>query len=75
MKEKRIETIAELENALEGIESGEGLSTFVEGHGLNSHRFRGDCGIFDEGAGRGKPRIESSLRLDPLSEEWIGKAP
>ena len=40
MKEKRIETIAELENALEEIESGEGLSTFVEGHGLNSHRFR-----------------------------------
>ena len=40
MKEKRIEAIAELENALEEIESGEGLSTFVEGHGLQSHRFR-----------------------------------
>ena len=40
MEEKRRETIAELENALEEIESGEGLSTFVEGHGLNSHRFR-----------------------------------
>ena len=40
MKEKRIETIAELENALEEIESEEGLSTFVEGHGLHSHRFR-----------------------------------
>ena len=40
MKENRIETIAELENALEEIESGEGLSTFVEGHGLHSHRFR-----------------------------------
>ena len=39
MEEKRRETIAELENALEEIESGEGLSTFVEGHGLNSHRF------------------------------------
>ena len=40
MEEKRIEAIAELENALEEIESGEGLSTFVEGHGLQSHRFR-----------------------------------
>jgi len=40
MKEKRIETIAKLQNALEEIESGEGLSTFVEGHGLQSHRFR-----------------------------------
>ena len=40
MEEKRIAAIAELENALEEIESGEGLSTFVEGHGLQSHRFR-----------------------------------
>lgn len=40
MKEKRIEAIAGLENALEEIESGEGLSTFVEGHGLQSRRFR-----------------------------------
>ena len=40
MEEKRRETIAELENALEEIESGDGLLTFVEGHGLNSHRFR-----------------------------------
>ena len=40
MKEKRIEAIAELENALDEIKSGEGLSTFVEGHGLQSHRFR-----------------------------------
>ncbi len=40
MEEKRRKTIAELENALEEIESGEGLSTFVEGHGLQSLRFR-----------------------------------
>ena len=40
MEEKRIAAIAELENALDEIESGEGLSTFVEGHGLQSHRFR-----------------------------------
>ena len=40
MEEKRIEAIAALENALEEIESGGGLSTFVEGHGLQSHRFR-----------------------------------
>jgi len=40
MKEKRIEAIASLENALDEIESGEGLSTFVEGHGLQSRRFR-----------------------------------
>ncbi len=31
---------ARLENALEEIKSGEGLSTFVEGHGLQSRRFR-----------------------------------
>ena len=42
MKEKRIEAIAWLEEALAEIESGEGLSTFVEGHGLQSHRFRFD---------------------------------
>ena len=40
MNQKRIEAIAGLENALNEIESGEGLSTFVEGHGLQSHRFR-----------------------------------
>lgn len=40
MNEKRIEAIAKLENALNELESGEGLSTFVEGHGLQSHRFR-----------------------------------
>lgn len=34
MNEKRIEAIAKLENALNELESGEGLSTFVEGHGL-----------------------------------------
>jgi len=40
MKEKRAEAVAGLEDALEEIESGEGLSTFVEGHGLQSRRFR-----------------------------------
>ena len=36
----RTEAIAELEEALGEIEGGEGLSTFVEGHGLQSRRFR-----------------------------------
>lgn len=36
MNQKRIEAIAGLENALNEIESGEGLSTFVEGHGTLS---------------------------------------
>jgi hypothetical protein len=40
LKEKRMEALAGLEDALEEIESGEGLSTFVEGHGLQSRRFR-----------------------------------
>jgi hypothetical protein len=40
LKEKRMEAVAGLEDALEEIESGEGLSTFVEGHGLQSRRFR-----------------------------------
>ena len=40
MEKERIEAVASLENALEEIKSGEGLSTFVEGHGLQSHRFR-----------------------------------
>lgn len=39
-KEKRMEVLAGLEDALEEIESGEGLSTFVEGHGFQSRRFR-----------------------------------
>ena len=40
IKEKRMEALARLEEALEEIKSGEGLSTFVEGHGLQSRRFR-----------------------------------
>jgi len=40
IEEKREEARAGLEAALEELESGEGLSTFVEGHGLQSHRFR-----------------------------------
>ncbi len=40
MEKERIEAVASLENALEEIKSGEGLSTFVEGHGLQSRRFR-----------------------------------
>ena len=40
MKEQRMEAVAGLEAALDEIESGEGLSTFVEGHGLQSRRFR-----------------------------------
>ena len=40
MEKERIEAVAGLENALEEIKSGEGLSTFVEGHGLQSRRFR-----------------------------------
>ena len=38
--EKRLEALAALEDALEEIEGGDGLSTFVEGHGLQSRRFR-----------------------------------
>ena len=40
VERERIEAVAGLENALEEIKSGEGLSTFVEGHGLQSRRFR-----------------------------------
>ena len=40
LKEKRMEALAGLEEALEEIKSGEGLSTFVEGHGMQSRRFR-----------------------------------
>ena len=40
MERERIEAVAGLETALEEIKSGEGLSTFVEGHGLQSRRFR-----------------------------------
>ena len=40
IKEKRMEALAGLEEALEEIKNGEGLSTFVEGHGLQSRRFR-----------------------------------
>lgn len=40
VKEKRAEALVALEDALDEIDSGEGLSTFVEGHGLQSRRFR-----------------------------------
>ena len=40
LEKERIEAVAGLETALEEIKSGEGLSTFVEGHGLQSRRFR-----------------------------------
>ena len=40
IKEKRMEALAGLEEALEEIQNGEGLSTFVDGHGLQSRRFR-----------------------------------
>ena len=40
LEEKRAEALVELEGALEEIESGEGLSTFVEGHGIQSRVFR-----------------------------------
>lgn len=37
--EKREETVAELQAALDGLNGGEGLSRFVGGHGLMSRRF------------------------------------
>ena len=37
---ERAEAVAGLEDALGEIEGGVGLSTFVEGHGLQSRRFR-----------------------------------
>ena len=40
LEERRAEALVELEDALEEIESGEGLSTFVEGHGIQSRVFR-----------------------------------
>lgn len=40
LREKREEALAALEDALDEVDSGEGLSTFVEGHGLQSRRFR-----------------------------------
>ena len=40
LEERRAETLVELEGALEEIESGEGLSMFVEGHGIQSRVFR-----------------------------------
>ena len=40
IKEKRMEALAGLEEALEESQNGEGLSTFVDGHGLQSRRFR-----------------------------------
>ena len=40
LNEERTDALAELEAAIEELESGEGLSTFVEGHGLQSRVFR-----------------------------------
>ncbi len=40
LKDERADAIANLEVALEEIESGEGLSTYVEGHGFQSRVFR-----------------------------------
>lgn len=40
LEERRAEALVELEGALGEIESGEGLSTFVEGHGIQSRVFR-----------------------------------
>ena len=40
LEEKRAEALVELEDALEEIGSGEGLSSFVEGHGIQSRVFR-----------------------------------
>jgi hypothetical protein len=40
LEERRAEALVELEDALEEIESGEGLSTSVEGHGIQSRVFR-----------------------------------
>ena len=40
LEERRAEALVELEAAIEEIESGEGLSTFVEGHGIQSRVFR-----------------------------------
>ena len=40
LEERRAEALVELEEALEEIEGGEGLSTFVEGHGIQSRAFR-----------------------------------
>ena len=37
---KREVALAALEDALDEVDSGEGLSTFVEGYGLQSRRFR-----------------------------------
>ena len=34
LREKRAEAIAALEDALDEVDGGEGLSAFVEGHGL-----------------------------------------
>lgn len=40
LEERRAEALVELEDALGEIESGEGLSSFVEGHGIQSRVFR-----------------------------------
>lgn len=39
LEERRAEALVDLEEALEEIESGEGLSMFVEGHGIQSRVF------------------------------------
>ena len=40
LEERRAEALVELEDALEEIVSGEELSSFVEGHGIQSRVFR-----------------------------------
>ena len=52
--ETRNETIAALNAALEELESGEGLSRFVDGHGLMSRRFEFEWR---------EPKLEIDFRL------------
>ena len=54
IKEIREESIAELKAALEELESGEGLSRFVGGHGLMSRMFE---------FSRSEPTLEIDFRL------------
>ena len=68
LKDERSDAIANLEVALEEIESGEGLSTYVEGHGLQSRVFRFDWR---------EPTLELSIALPTgrvLSGEEVERA-
>lgn len=68
LEERRAEALVELEDALEEIESGEGLSTFVEGHGIQSRVFEFEWS---------EPSLEISFRLPyarVLSDEESQKA-